>query len=162
MYQGKRANKLGGSHLTGEDPILMQAKRYIQPIPKGREGKNFNKLQTASWFIIEDKLPGEPWTADWGFYSNAFQTIFSFFQFLFFHRKRHFYPFFAAFHFLRTDFIDSGGVKKTNTEKYTFLRCDFYGPQKSMTWVIKNHVNLLKKKKVILNPGVRNSDPWFF
>ena len=64
---------------------------------------------------------------------NAFQTIFSFFQLLFFNRKRHFYPFFAAFHFLRTDFIDSGGVKKTNTEKYTFLRCDFYCPQKSMT-----------------------------
>ena len=48
---------------------FMKAKRYIQPIPKGREGKNFNKLQTASWFTIEDKLPGEPWTADWGFYS---------------------------------------------------------------------------------------------
>ena len=41
--------------------------------------------------------------------------------------------FFAAFNFLRTDFIDSGGVKKTKTEKYTFLRCDFYCPQKSMT-----------------------------
>ena len=61
---------------------------------------------------------------------NAFQTIFSFSNTQFFHRNRLFYPFFAVFHFLRTDFIDSGGVKKTNTEKYTFWRSNFYCPQK--------------------------------
>ena len=53
---------------------------------------------------------------------DIFQTIFSFSNTQFFHRNRPFYPFF--------DFIDSGGVKKTHTEKYTFWRSNFYCPQK--------------------------------
>ena len=128
----------------------------------------------------------------WGGRLPRFPNYFQFFQYVIFSQKSPllsvFIRFIAELHFLRTDFIDSGGVKNTNTEKHAFLRSDFCCPQKLISWVYENHVGLktqtnkheTKQKSyfesrdrkfgplvrliwywIALNLGVWNSDPCF-
>ena len=73
MYKGNEPTSLGEvalrrlNHTTQARPNFNNDKA-INPThlqrEGGREGENVDKLQTASWFTIEDKLLSESWTTE--------------------------------------------------------------------------------------------------